>query len=506
MIFEFNMYKDPWMDNALENFYRILKSLDSCSVELTDISVKLEIKNKERFVQELAKRIIEKRLNLLVIEKNEKTGEIKEVKKDHLILQEEKKVGGKVAFKEELYKPEKTAGIVQKVFDLKEGKNRCILCGRTFDRSVKKLQQANYPFVTKIASLSGVRSYKNGKVLSLKEYYDNLCPLCYLIGILEWTDEAVVYRTFPGDKSFLFLPYFASLKELNEFKESGIYSGILNKTARYSNIRVNPASSDVENTPGEYSTLLCFYETFIKNAANDDVLAENWAVLQIPFGAVKNIKIDLINVERGILGTIKFIYENGEKCNFIYKEIISKMYFHSNNKKSVDWETTREIQENLSKFFLLDNFRGFTNCLLPRKGGYVVFSSEVRQALEELIFWWRWKRMGIPKEKLDAIKSVGNIIAKVSRNNASLLYKMDKVRNIDEFWSVLREIARKIPGMDERDLKMIKPTALDELVQLVKDVTESNKEGWKEVRDLLVVYTSMYYAIDKMPKSGGDNK
>jgi len=506
VILEFRIYKDPWMDNGLENFFRILRNLNSCNVELTDTSIKLEVKNKEEFIKELTKRILEKRQNLLVIEKNEKTGEIREIKKDHLILQEEKKICGKVAFKEDLYKPEKTAEIVSKIFNLKEGKVRCILCGRAFDRTVKKLQQANYPFVTKIASLSGVRSYKDGRVLSLREYYDNLCPFCYLIGILEWTDDALVYRTFPGDRSFLFLPYFASLRELNDFKKSCIYSGILNNTARYSNIRVYPNSNDVENTPGEYSTLLCFYEKFIKNAT-DDIIANEWVVLQIPFGAVKNIKVDSINVEKGILGIIRYIYENGENCNFIYKEIFSKMYFYSENKKNVDWETTREIQEGLSKFFLLDNFRAFTNCLLPRKGGYVFFSSETRQALEELISVWRWRKMGVPKEKLDAIKSVGNIIAKISRNNASLLYKMDKVRTVEEFWSVLREIARKIPGMDEKDLKMIKPTALDELIQLVKGIVENNKDGWKEVRDLLVIYSSMYYAIDKMDKmpKGGEN-
>ena len=77
------------------------------------------------------------------------------------------------------------------------------MCGNVFNKGVKKLQQANYPFVTKIASLSGVRSYKDGGILSLKEYYENLCPLCYLIGVLAWTDEAMVYRTFPSEKSFL---------------------------------------------------------------------------------------------------------------------------------------------------------------------------------------------------------------------------------------------------------------------------------------------------------------
>lgn len=491
------------MDNGLVNFLKILEDINSCKVELEDNLVRLEIKNKTEFIKEISKKIIEKRQSLIVIEKDEKTGAIKEVKKDHLLLQEEKKIGGKVTFKEDLYKPKRTSKIISNIFDLKKGKIICILCERPFDKTVKKLQQANYPFVTKIASLSGVRSYKNGETLSLKEYYENVCPFCYLIGVLEWTDDAVVYRTFPGDKSFLFLPYFGTLSELIDFKKSCIYAGILNNTKRYSNIRVKPNSNDVENTPGEYSTLLCFYEKFIENAT-DNVIANEWAVLQIPFGAVKNIKINSINIGNGILGIIRNIYENGENCNFIYKEIFSKIYFYSENKKNVEWEISKEIQENLSKCFLLGDFRSFTNCLLPRKGGYAFFSSETRKALEELIFIWRWKKMGVSKEKLDIVKSVGNIIAKTSRNNASLLYKMAKVRTIEEFWSVLREIARKIPGMEEGDLRKIKPTALDELIQLVKSVVEENKDGWKEVKDLLVVYSSMYYAIDKMTKGGDE--
>ena len=503
---EINTFGDPWMDNGVENFYRILNKLESCEVGLTKDSVVVKITNKKKFIKELTRAVIDKRQNLIVIEEDRKTKVKKEVKKDYVIIQEEKKVGGKVTLKEEIYKPEKTAEIISKVFDLSEGKNTCILCGRRFNKRVKKLQQANYPFVTKIASLSGVRSYKDSGGLSLKEYYDNLCSLCYFIGILEWTDEALVYRTFPGEKSYLFMPYFGNLRDLNEFKKLCIYAGILNNTERYSNLKVNPNTQDVEYTPGEYSTLLCFYEKFVENAT-DEVIASNWAVLHIPFGSVKNVKIDFLNINEGILGVIKELKES-ERLERIYSDLMRKMYFYSQNKNSTDWDITREIQENLSKYFLIDNFRSFTNSILPRKGGYVFFSSEVRQHLEELIFEWRWKNMGVKKEKLDTIKSVGNIVAKISENNASLLYKLDKVRNIDEFWSMLREISRKLPGLEEEKLRKIKPTALDELIQLTKEVVEGNKEGWKEVRDLIVVYASMYYSLDKLGKKseGGEEK
>lgn len=505
MNIEINTFSDPWMDNGVENFYRILNELESCEAELTENSLIIKITDKEKFIKELTRTVLDKRQNLIAIGEDRKTKVKKEFKKDHIMIQEVTKVGGKVALKEEIYKPEKTAEIISKIFSLNDGKNTCILCGRKYDKSVKKLQQANYPFVTKIASLSGVRSYKDGRSLSLKEYYDNLCPLCYFIGILEWTDEALVYRTILEEKkSYLFMPYFESLRDLHNFKKFCTY--ILNNSERYSNIKVNPNAQDVEYTPGEYSTLLCFYEKFVENAI-DETIASDWAVLHIPFGAVKNVKIDFLNIDEGILGVIRELKES-RRLERIYSDLMRKMFFYSQNKNSTDWDTTRQIQENLSKHFLLDDFRSFTNSILPRKGGYVLFSYEVSRYLEELIFEWRWKNMGVAKEKLDAIKSVGNIVAKISENNASLLYKMDKVRNIEEFWSVLREISRKLPGLKDEVLKKIKPTALDDVIQLTKDVVEGNKDGWKEVRDLIVVYASMYYSLDRLSKipKGGEEK
>ena len=36
--FEINTYEDPWMDNGLENFFRVLRDLESCEVELTTVT------------------------------------------------------------------------------------------------------------------------------------------------------------------------------------------------------------------------------------------------------------------------------------------------------------------------------------------------------------------------------------------------------------------------------------------------------------------------------------
>ncbi|NHW88215.1 MAG: hypothetical protein HA490_00895 [Archaeoglobales archaeon] len=507
MKLEIKMFRDPWLDNAIENIYTILREIEGCETELSENSLILTIRDYQKFTKELSKAVIDRRMNLIVEDKDEKTGEKKEIKKDHVLIQEEKKIGGKVSLKEEIYDPERTHEVVSKIFKQNNGDNLCILCGRQFNKSVKKLQQASYPLVTKIASLSGVRSYKNGKSLSLKEYYENLCPICYFLGILEWTDDAVIYRTFLGEKSLIFMPQFENLKKLHSFKKSCRDSEILHTMGRYSNIRLKPNSSEVESTPGEYSTLLCFYEKFVE-IATDEIPVKEWSVIHVPFGAVKNIKVETISISEDILGTIKRLKET-EKLERIYADLIRKLDFYSEKKKEREWEVTKEIRESLSRYFLTDDFRNFTNTLLPRKGGFVIFSSQVGENLEELILEWRWRKMGVEKERLDAIKSFGNILAKVSEENASLLYKMDRARSIEEFWSVLREVARKLLGLEDNDLKKIKPTAIDDVIYLVKQIVEKDREGWKEVRDLIVVYASMYHSLNrlsKIQKEGGEEK
>lgn len=495
IVLKFNSCKDPWIDNGIENLYHIFieeRENDDFCINLKDDSMTVEIMDFDHFKESIGKAIKNRRQNLIIVEKDKKLGETKEVKKDYILIQEKTKIGGKVNFKEEIYNEKDTIKITKEIFDLiaKKGENTCVICGRSFSKPVKKLQQAAYPFVTKIKSLSGVRSYKDGEVYSFQEYFEDFCPSCYLIGITEWLDNGIIYRTIPGEKSTLFLPRLDSLEDLAKFKKNYRASQVLLNSSRYCNIRVKKGSEDVEKPTGSFSTLLCFYEKFFFNVDKKDMIGKSWVIIDVPFGAVKNIKLGIIDFSEPTLRVIKELSD--EKISF-YKEIIERIFFFYDNLKGapVDWDLTGEVRENLSKAIIKDDFRSFARNLLPRKGGRVGYSKETRDNIEELIYLWRLKNMGIPKEKIDTIKSVGNIVAKASKNNPSLLYKLDKTKNIGAFWSVLREISRKIIGFDENDRKMIKPTALDGLIQLVKE----NEDGWKEIRDLLVVYSSMYYAI-----------
>ena len=105
--------------------------------------------------------------------------------------------------------------------------------------------------------------------------------------------------------------------------------------------------------------------------------------------------------------------------------------------------------------------------------------------------------MSISEEDLKSIRSVGNIIAKVSVTNSSLFYKLDKIRSLDDFWGCLREISRKLVNSDI-DKSKIREMSLDELVVLLK----RNEDNWKEIRDLLIVYAAIYYSV---ASRGGEN-
>jgi hypothetical protein len=385
----------------------------------------------------------------------------------------------------------------------------CMMCGGRYKKGYT-LKQAVYPFVTKNKSLSGVRTIK-----SLPEYNKNLCAMCYLVGVMEWTDEGLVYYTKKkkkkskssgkdnkqDGKTFLFLPIFDNLIELNKFKEETLRAGMLKISGRDGNLLRNPNSEDVEKTFGKYTTLLAFYEKFVLNVKESEVLCNSWGVLHIPLGRVKNVKFETINVDKGILEVISELIENEY---LIYNNMIKEVYFKKKTDEGFtpDWDITEEIRENLAESLLTDDFRMFSTQLMPRKKGVVVLSSDAYEVLDELIYLWRLVNMGIPKEKLSMIKSVGNIIAKVSFSNVSLLYKLDRARTIGEFWSVLREISRKLVGMESEDIKGMRLSALDEIIVMVKECEES----WKEIRDLLVVYSSVYFALEKLRKEEEKNR
>jgi len=496
MKIEIPIYHDVWMDNGVVNLYRILSDVEGVKTNLTPNKLELEIIEKEKFLRALASEIMHKRdTAIFITEKDEKTGEKRNIKKYFVLIQYGKKVEDKNVLKEKIYSDNEISERLEQIFENVVGeKSSCILCGRNYLKGVDKLKQAVYPLVTKIRSLSGIRT--------LREQYTELCPLCYLIGSLEWCDEGIIYRAFPTSHSLVFIPRIYNLKRLNELKSKWIDEVLTG--GRFSNIRVSRNAEEVEQTSGEYNTLLCFFEKFLNWICLEEEgwmtfesvkkeACRDWTCMEVPWGAVKNIKFENISVEDYILGVMYELVKDNKRP---YGNFIKQLLYlrKTPGGTRIDNDETNKIREYLSRYFLTDNFRGFSHSLIPRKRGRIIFSREARDVLEGLIYLWRLKKMGLEKEDLETVRSVGNIVAETSTKSIGLLYRLDKARTTNEFWNSLREISRKMIGLE----KPVKAKSLDNLIQLIKD----HKNEWEEIKNLLVVYSCMYYYI-KTFEGGG---
>lgn len=483
MELKINRYNDSWMDNALENFYSLLNEYNyDFEIDLSLEKDFLKISCKKEVFKKILINIFKNHKQYVCVNTIDKDGVVKEYKKDYILIQHKRK-GQNISLNPKIFKnPEEE---INKLVDLiQEGNKTCLFCGVSFKKKYDYLTQRVYPFSTKIKSLNGIRSYKDGKYYVLREYHDSVCPSCYLIGQLGWLTNKLIYRVFDGKKAFLFLPNYDDLCILNEFKDD--CSNLINSNERWSNIKVSLTNEKGELTTGKFSNLLCFYSRFY--SMHDEEMPDvSWKILEIPLGKVKNVRSFDFYSNKLILDVIKSFDEMDSDIYVLFKSV----FFFKNG--SVDWDLTNNIRENLSKCFLLNDFRGFTRNFIPKQGGKITYTNKEMNFIENfdyLIKLWRFNTMAISEDELKCIKSVGNIISKVSVTNSSLFYKLDKIKTINDFWSCLREISRKLVNSDI-DKTKIREMALDELIVLLK----RNEKNWKEIRDLLIVYAAIYYSI-----------
>ncbi|MBW9221879.1 hypothetical protein KKP97_02360 [Methanothermococcus sp. SCGC AD-155-C09] len=497
MELEFKKCNDFWIDNGVENLYKIFRKIEKYHPDIESKikpdKVILQFEDINKFVDKMAEIVEElKYERLLIEEKDKKTGVKKRVKKDYILIQYGSKDSkGVNTLKEKIYTNPKDE--LNKIFNLittkpKSSKSNkvCLCCGEEFSKEYQNMKQASYPMTTKIKSLGGIRGNA--------ENYKEICPKCYLAGILEWADD-YLYK-YLGDKSYIFIPYNFNLVKLNEFKDK--YRIFLNNSNRYCNIGEN------REIYGKYSALLKFYEYLIDNAKLNENPNIVWHIITVPNKDIKNIKVDKFEMMGEIFRVMKVTI--GElDGDSLYGDFLNGIYIKEERKNKIEWEGTNELREGISEAFLTNNFRKFVKYFIPKNKHYIILHNDARKILEKIIINWRWIKLGIPKEHLETIKKSGNVIAEVCiHNNLNLLYKLDKVRTSEEFWSVMREISRKMISLDAENTKYINPMVLGDLISLVKEY----EKDWKELRDLLEIYSCMYISIKqyKPEDNNNDNK
>ena len=515
-------FNDPWMDNAVVNLYGILKAVKKrIAFKLKQLErdrMEAVILDTDEFEKQLWTEITNRRDNVVFVEKKDKdTGGLRKVRKDFVLIgYDNDKENPHIHHRlRDFYNEKQGRQILHKVIEdlqIEESKRNhtCVLCGQRFHERLSNLKQAIYPFVTKIKSLSGVRSDRSGKLVLLENFKD-VCPACYLAGILAWADRSTVFRTVPGGYSLLLIPVRKNLRDLHKLRDS--YGSILSSSHRYTSLRAEPLvkgkstqEEKMEFTSGQWSLLFAFTENFLrygmlKSGAMEEarkIACDTWLSLRIPSGQVKDVKANRLNIdERPLVVLLNLILEQE---TFPYKEFLGQLYVmvERGGRSVFDNDGLNEVRENLAKAFLSDDFNSFARSFVPRKRRRIVLKKEAREVLEKLLQEWRLKKMKLEKEHLDTLRSAGNLIAETATTGIGLIYRLDRTRTLPEFWDSLREISRKMIGLD----KPVKSTSLDGVIKLVQE--HQKEQDWKEIKNLLLIYSCMYYSIKTYkPSEGG---
>lgn len=500
---------DPWMINGIETLYTLVEDIEGCRARIHHDHLEIEILNTEMFLRNFADKIKSMQDLVIFCTKLDDKGQKRYVAKDFVLIQYGKAEERNV-LKEKLYTD--TEQRLNNIFsNLEPGDKMCVLCGRMFRKKVDNLKQAVYPFTTKIRSLSGVRS--------MKEYYSNICPLCYLTGTLEWLDKGIVYRCFVGPASrrysVVLLPFEMDLKKLNEAKKR--YKHGLNGTdQQVSNVlRVITTKEGEKSIPteGENTTTLKFFEDFIsrimgdlkeEQAEFDNLLdtvertfCKQWSMLIIPSGTVKNVKYRSLILEDE---TVALFVELQREGTQVYRDIVEKLSVMGKQRR-ISYDDTNDLRENAAKYIIEGDFRKFSRILLPKKKEISFFGSI--DHLDKLIHFWRLRKMGLDKE-LENLKKAGQTLARLLESHLSILYAMDKAKNKQEFFRAFEQASKRLIGLDAKEREKVYPVPLEDVADLI---IRSDGSQWKEIRDALIVYASVYLAKmkfyrDKEAKEG----
>ena len=502
--FRIKKYNDVWLDNGLATFIRILDSIKEDEEDeeiINELIINLyefhyKISDKTEFIKSLSNAIKSKIQNLIVRVEDKKTGVEKEIKKDYILIQEKKKIGGKVALKEDIFDANKTEGIISLIYNnLDNGEKTCFFCGRKFKSNIKKLQQASYPFVTKIKSLSGIRS---GKEIKLTEYVSDICPHCYFLGVLEWLDDSLIYRSIPTKKNIIILPQMDSLEDLINLKKN--YNGILNNRERWSNIKIDIDKDEVENPQGKYSTLISFYENFIREV-HPDKKANHWFIIEIPAGSVKNPKYYEIIFEETILNLFYELILN--EYSLFYRKFVKVFYaFYNDPKKGIrDFDREHILHEQLCQAVTENDFNLFCNAFLPRKGVHIGIPKEAYEILEKIIKIWRLQKMNIEnkEEYLKTLQMASHSIANLIGTRISLFFKLEKAKNPSGFLAALQEITRRNIIDSESEIGKVYKSSIEKITEAIiqKYDEKDGKQFFNDTKNIILIYASLRRKTEK---------
>lgn len=508
---------DTWLDNGLEFFGQLVTHIAGQHPHVVEAEwqlsfLRLKIHDIKRFVALLDEEISQ-RIDTTLWYRSEGTG--KKVLKPFVGFNQQPPHQHPPLFQEDHRRE-----FLESVFAPPKAHRRetsgCPLCGEAISDGEQTLTLSVYPFVTKIKSLSGIRT--RWQVNGLKGFVTNLpvCARCYFLGALAWLDDALLYLCDIGGTSgnaviVLPAPLMNNLRRLQELKFYRPKYGERRTNVRF---KLRELNEEREVQDGRFSLLLAFLErTLYEIAETNEVtdlfseaqkrISDGWLFISIPQGRMKNIVAhDLVLDEP----TLRLLARLVEQSKLPYAQLIVRLWMSDDEGRRLTDEIPA-FRERLSQALLTNEFEKFALAFVPRPRRRLYIPFGVDEIIETLVRAWRWSDMDT--QTLDIVKKAGRALAAIaaSRKQPVLLYALERVRSPSDLLEVVKEGVHRLIGLQAEEMRYISLDALEQLTELAHQ-NENDLPQFADLKNTLIIFAGIAYAKGVMAgaraTSGGE--
>lgn len=519
-VIKWTMRYDAWIDNGLELFGCIVERIQQQHPQIVQIrwetdALEVKIYDEQHFL-DLLDDALQHQIESVVFYTTEKRGQRRQALKPFIGFNQQPPTQHP-----QIFQNNNRRNFLREVFSVPAKRGRvepkgCSLCGEPIAGSTqKKLTLSVYPFVTKIKALSGIRTHWDSEGLSGFIEYLSVCPRCYFLGALVWTDDALLYLCDIGGRDgnavvLLPAPLVSSLTRLHEIKETyrpkygERRTNVRFKRRAHAESRHDTEERDVQDGP--YSLLLAFLERALDEIAEKGevtdlfsetqrCISEGWLLLTIPQGRMKNITAYDLLLDEPILRLLAQMVEQGY---LPYAHCISEIWLTDERGRRLN-DAVPSLHEQMAEAILTDDFDLFARAFILKPRRQLRFPFVVEEFVEKLISLWRWSDMDT--QTLEVVKKAGRALAHIaaSRKQPVLLYTLERVRSVSDLLEVLKEGVHRLIGLEAEEMRYISLDALEQFTELLHRVMDARQ--FADLKNTLMIFAGIAYAKDTMAAS-----
>ena len=511
---------DPWLDNGLEVLAGMAEAIARqhpavLNVRLEPDGLHLEIHQPQRFARLLSHQVELQVENAYYIsgpghkELKPFVGFNRQPRRQH----------------PELYRGKETieAFIQDLLAEISQPSNRrsrftCPFCGAP---ATEKRTLSLYPFVTKTKALGGQAVWEEAGFRGLNEY-GPICTICAFLGMLAWSDTALLYRCDIGGPqgkgkrketrtALLALPWPQPLDLRRLHAQKQRYRHALNPAHRRSNVQVvvHWGNREREDWPPQaFTMLLAFYEAALSRVLREiqeggeeglfeptalrGVIPDGWILLRIPQGRMKDITATDWFMEDAVLRVLRSMIE----ADILpYQGILTGMRLTLEG-RPIDEETAAWREERAAAF-LQNDYGRFAAGFGVRRRQTLGFYGEAAQGLHRWIQIWVEERKAMNEQELELVRRAGRTIGRIAgaQRRATILYEMERARTPSDLLGVLSDVVHRLVGMEAQEMRdqYLSLEALDRLTALIHQ-TGDDARRFADMKHTLFIYAGLEYA------------